>query len=237
MKNVISFSLWGNNPLYTRGAINNADLALDVYPGWVCYYFCNSCVPEEIIKELKTRKNTNVIQIESIGDNRSAMNRFFAVDFADVQRAIFRDADSRVSFREKLAVDEWIKSDADIHIMRDHPYHAWFIQAGMFGLKSDKFKGEMFNAIKRYNPSLNKTQDQDFMSAYLTHKIKNDKLSYIEHDPFFSKKPFPPGTHRGVNNGGVYFVGQQIIVDNEKDVYELDGYLPDRNLVDTHEMR
>jgi hypothetical protein len=107
----------------------------------------------------------------------------------------------------------------------------------MFGLKSDKFKGEMFNAIKRYNPSLNKTQDQDFMSAYLTHKIKNDKLSYIEHDPFFSKKPFPPGTYRGVNNGGVYFVGQQIIVDNEKDVYELDGYLPDRNLVDTHEMK
>ena len=59
MKNVISFSLWGNNSLYTRGAINNADLALDVYPGWVCYYFCNSCVPDEIIKELKTRKNTN----------------------------------------------------------------------------------------------------------------------------------------------------------------------------------
>jgi len=134
MKNVISFSLWGNNPLYTRGAINNADLALDVYPGWICYYFCNSCVPAEVIEELKSRKNTNVIQIESIGDNRSAMNRFLAVDFIDVQRAIFRDADSRVSFREKLAVDDWIASDADIHIMRDHPYHAWLYKQECLGL-------------------------------------------------------------------------------------------------------
>ena len=32
MKKVISFSLWGDIPRYTVGAIKNADLALRFYP-------------------------------------------------------------------------------------------------------------------------------------------------------------------------------------------------------------
>jgi protein O-GlcNAc transferase len=231
MKKVISFSLWGNNPLYTIGAIRNADLAFSIYPDWSCYYFCNTCVPVSIIEELKKRTNTNVIQISSIGDNRSAMNRFLAIDFPKTEYVIFRDADSRLSNREKIAVDEWLKENTDVHIMRDHPYHSWFIQAGMFGIKCDKLKGKIYNAINDYNPSLEKTEDQNFMSTF----IKNQNVTYTIHDPFFVKKPFPKESKRGINNGGVYFVGQRIEVENEKDVYECDGYLPDRNLVNSHE--
>jgi len=36
MKKIISFSLWGDNPIYTQGAIRNAELAKEVYPDWVC---------------------------------------------------------------------------------------------------------------------------------------------------------------------------------------------------------
>jgi len=233
MKKVISFSLWGNNPLYTIGAIQNADLALSIYPDWTCYYFCNTCVPVNIIDQLKQRTNTNVIQMSSIGDNRSAMNRFLAIDFPETEYVIFRDADSRLSNREKLAVDEWLKENTDVHVMRDHPYHGWFIQAGMFGVRCEKFKGKIYNAINNYNPSLEKTEDQNFMSAF----IKNENVTYTVHDPFFVKKPFPKGTERGINNGGVYFVGQQILVEDKKDIYECDIYLPDRNLVDSHESK
>ena len=233
MKKVISFSLWGDKPLYTIGAIRNADLALSIYPNWTCYYFCNACVPINIIEELKKRTNTNVIQIPSIGNNRSAMNRFFAIDFPETEYVIFRDADSRLSHREKVAVDEWLQENTDVHIMRDHPYHGWFIQAGMFGVRCEKLKGKMYSAIKDYNPSLEKTEDQNFMSAF----IQNQNVTYTIHDPFFVKKPFPKGTERGTNNGGVYFVGQQILVEDKKDIYECDIYLPDRNLVDSHESK
>ena len=34
-----------------------------------------------------------------------------------------RDCDSRLNKREKLAVDELLKSDKNFHIMRDHPWH------------------------------------------------------------------------------------------------------------------
>ena len=35
MKNIISFCLWGDNPIYTIGAIRNAELAQEIYPGFV----------------------------------------------------------------------------------------------------------------------------------------------------------------------------------------------------------
>ncbi len=36
MKRVISYSLWGDNPKYTIGAIKNAELALTYYPDFEC---------------------------------------------------------------------------------------------------------------------------------------------------------------------------------------------------------
>ena len=62
--------------------------------------------------------------------------RFFAHDETDCEYVVFRDADSRISKREKMAVDEWIQSGKSIHIMRDHPYHTVPILGGMWGCRN-----------------------------------------------------------------------------------------------------
>ena len=232
---VISFSLWGSEPLYVEGAIRNADLALRVYPEWTCYYYCNSCVPIEIINRLKSKSNTRVIELPNSGNSFDALNRFLAVEEDGVEYAIFRDADSRLSVREKLAVDEWISSGADIHIMRDHPYHGWFVQAGMFGLKAEKFKSKMKNAIAAYAPTGKRTDDQDFISPYLGNRIQQERMSVVLHDPFFVKTPFPKACQRGEKNGGVYFVGQRILIQDGLDIYPTSS--EDNTLVDKHETR
>jgi hypothetical protein len=54
MKKIISFSLWGDNPKYTVGAIKNAELALSIYPDWICRYYIGKSTPQEIIDELKS---------------------------------------------------------------------------------------------------------------------------------------------------------------------------------------
>ena len=51
MKKIISFSLWGDNPKYTNGAIENADLALEVYPNWICRFYVGTSTPKEIVEE------------------------------------------------------------------------------------------------------------------------------------------------------------------------------------------
>jgi hypothetical protein len=232
---VISFSLWGSDPLYTEGAIRNADIATLVYPGWTCYYYCNSCVPIDIIDRLKGKSNSKVIQLTEKGNTFAALNRFLAVEEDEVEYAIFRDADSRLSMREKIAVDAWLSAGADIHIMRDHPYHGWFVQAGMFGLKAEKFKGRMKNAIAEYVPTGKRTDDQDFISPYLGNRIQQKKLSVVLHDPFFAKTPFPKECQRGEKNGGVYFVGQRIEIQNGLDIYPTSS--EDNTLVDNYEMK
>jgi len=145
---VISFSLWGDKKLYTIGAIKNADLALDLYPNWICYFYCNSCVPTDIINELKNRPNTKVIEIPEIGNTACTLHRFLVTDDEHVEYMISRDLDSRLSMREKIAVDEWINDGSDFHLMRDHPYHGSFVMGGMHGIKTTKFKGKIKNSIK-----------------------------------------------------------------------------------------
>ena len=121
MKKIISFSLWGNNPKYTIGAIRNAELTPIIFPNWVSRFYCGKSVPEDIIEKLKSLPQTEVIIMDEDGDWTGMFWRFYACEDSDIM--LSRDTDSRLSNREKLAVDEWLESDKDFHIMRDHPYH------------------------------------------------------------------------------------------------------------------
>ena len=49
---VIAFSLWGDSPKYTMGAIKNAEIAKEIFPDWTCRYYLGSDVPEYITREL-----------------------------------------------------------------------------------------------------------------------------------------------------------------------------------------
>ena len=48
----LSFSLWGDKELYFIGAIKNAELVNEVYPGWKMLVYYDQTVPELIIQEL-----------------------------------------------------------------------------------------------------------------------------------------------------------------------------------------
>jgi len=124
MKKIISYSLWGNNPKYTIGAIKNASLAEIFYPGWVCRFYCSSNVDSNIIKRLE--KTSEVIVSNDPPDWTFTTKRFLPMSEIGVERIIFRDTDSRITQREVDAVNEWIKEDTSLHIMKDHPYHGGF---------------------------------------------------------------------------------------------------------------
>ena len=114
---------------------------------------------------------------------------------------ISRDADSRLGFREKAAVDEWLSSNKDFHIMRDHPNHGVPILGGMWGVK-----GNILSNIKNisiaYNPGNFWQTDQIFLQNVVYPVVKEKSLV---HDEFFEKKSFPKlSKERNIN----HFVGQ-----------------------------
>ena len=57
MKKIVSFSLWGEDPKYTIGAIENAKLVNEIYHGWISRFYCGKSVPENIINSLKYTEN------------------------------------------------------------------------------------------------------------------------------------------------------------------------------------
>jgi len=136
----LSFSLWGDKPIYNVGAIRNAELWKTVYPDWQMVVYYDNTVPQDTVDSLR-KLDVKIIDVTNI--NIFGMFwRFLAHDLPESEYAIFRDCDSRLSLREKLAVDEWLSSGKSIHVMRDHPAHripygnnSLGILGGMWGIK------------------------------------------------------------------------------------------------------
>jgi protein O-GlcNAc transferase len=187
MTKIISFSLWGDNPKYTVGALKNAELAPVIYPGWLCRFYVDKTVPKNIYSELSSMSNTEVIHKDSYGDWTSMFWKFESSYDANAKIIIFRDTDSRLSLREKSAVDEWLNSDKAFHIMRDHPYHNFPILGGMWGYKNNN-KYPMQILLESFNKTNNYGTDYRFFAEQLYPLIGEDK---IVHDEFFDNKPFP----------------------------------------------
>ena len=194
---VISFSLWGDNPKYTVGAFKNAQLTNTIYKGWISRFYCASSVPADIISELKNIPNCEVILMEQDGW-QGLFWRFLAASDSQVSVMISRDTDSRLTLREKEAVDEWIDSDKKFHIMRDHPLHDCEILGGLWGVKAP-FLHNMDRLIATYNKDVTKGTDQMFLREIIYPIVKDEAFV---HDPFFEKKPFPS------KRVGYQFVGE-----------------------------
>jgi len=206
----ISFSLWGDNPIYNVGIIKNAELMDEYYPDWKMVVYYDNTVPSKTIELLNER---NVITKDMSGTLIYGMFwRFFALEIPDCEFAIFRDADSRISLRESLAVKEWIESGKTLHVMRDHPYHKipagnnqLGILGGMWGIKNGVIP--ITEMINNYHKSKEHTygNDQTFLKNIYNILI-NDRFT---HDEFFEKKPFPISRKNG------RFIGERININEE----------------------
>jgi len=145
-KKIISYSLYGINEHleWTRGFFKgifvNFDLAKTVYPGWIIRVYMPDNEPIEFINLLKQMKDIELFLISTNVCLRAL--RYLPNDDPLVSVWISRDLDSIVTFREKVAVDDWLANypDKELHIMTDHLCHTWVIAGGMFGKKNNHDK-------------------------------------------------------------------------------------------------
>lgn len=205
-KQIVSFSLYGNNPRYTDGAIANAKLMRTIYPGWSMLVFHDNSVPENIFKIL--RKYGAELRDMS-KQNMNAMSWRFTVS-ENVARFCARDIDSRLSQREKLAVDEWILSGKKFHVMRDHPSHSLHpISGGMWCASEAGIR--QIQRILFTLPSGNQyMQDMDWLNTYLWPIVKK---SVLQHDSFSCDRfggglPFPTARVGWEHVGSIYIDGK-----------------------------
>lgn len=206
---VVSFSLWGTIPKYTVGAVRNAELVQTVYPGWVARFYCASSVPHDNLVRLE-HLGSQVVQMRDAGDWKAALWRFLPAGDPQVETLIARDTDSRLNARERAAVQAWLASNRDFHVMRDHPHHCFPVLGGMWGVRNGLLSNireliDAFPSADRYGI------DQEFLATVIA-PIARPR--WLEHDEYFVRKRFPTCRR------GRQFVGQPF---DEHDRVLVDG--------------
>lgn len=186
-KRIIAFSLWGQNPKYTVGALKNAELASVVYPGWLCRFYVAADTPVEIIQQLRGMDHVEVVAREEPGGWRGSVWRFLPAAEPDVEVMISRDTDSRLGARERAAVEDWLASGHQFHIMRDHPFHSrWPILAGMWGVRGGVLKDipELLHSrFMESTDTFNWGVDQVFLGKVIHPMVRRTTLVHDEISP------------------------------------------------------
>jgi len=211
MKRIISFSLWGNNEKYTIGAIENAILAQELYPEWICRFYIGQTTrigSPNVISRLDSLSNTELVFMDENGNWNSTFWRFTACSDPAVEYVLCRDCDSRLSIRERNAVEEWIQSEKVFHIMRDHPWHEALILAGLWGCRCEGLR-DINELVKNYikTHTVTYSADQDFLRTVIFPRIKN---SCFIHDEFHGGRKFP------LKRRNLEFIGQVYDPANER---------------------
>jgi hypothetical protein len=129
-----------------------------------------------VINILKTYSNVELVLMDEGPENIFPMMwRFLGIDDDDVEVMISRDADARLSYREKVCIDIFMESDYLLHSIRDNLSHN-DIMGGMWGIKkndrvimkelSKDWKGHYYDSDQKF---LREKLVPLFSDTYLIH--------------------------------------------------------------------
>eukprot|EP01104_Vermistella_antarctica_P006929 TRINITY_DN17636_c0_g1_i1.p1 TRINITY_DN17636_c0_g1~~TRINITY_DN17636_c0_g1_i1.p1 ORF type:complete len:480 (+),score=38.96 TRINITY_DN17636_c0_g1_i1:125-1441(+) len=142
-KKILSYSLWGKSdsdviePTYMSGIIYNLVAARTVYPGWGVRVYTVHDRPKMRgwFDEFCAAGVDVVLVNNTLMQHHMALWRVLPWDDSCLDAVVVRDLDSRVTWREAAAVDEWLATNRSIHLMRDAKAHYYPVMAGMFGVR------------------------------------------------------------------------------------------------------
>jgi len=220
MKKIISYSLWGDNPKYLVGALENIKTQKQFFPSWKCRFYVHSHINLQWINKLY-KENAEVVLVEENIDNEGAYStsqihkgwfwRFEVLSDKSIDYAIVRDADSRLTLRDVICVKDWIASGKEFHIIRDNVMHGVPICAGMWGTTKQFIERIDYHSIKSsfnkpHNPLFG-GYDQFFLAECIYPLVKNTACIHDDWDRF--KEGARKIPHFRTNNE---FIGQPVDV-------------------------
>lgn len=202
VKKVISFSLYGVGPKYIQGALRNARLQPVFFPGWTCRFYVSCTVSNDIICAL--RNLGSEVEIRTQRHNHGKFWRFIAAADPSVDVCIVRDADSRLSARDRAVVDAWLASDRDFHIIRDHPQHGARIMGGLWGARNGIIS-DIDQLISQWSDFDSKRANQTFLKKEVYPRVRRNALVHSEHIAYEGEyvKSFPVSRSKGEFLGAV----------------------------------
>jgi hypothetical protein len=158
---VFSFCIYGTEKNYYNGLLENIQIIREYFPEFTTYVYKGICDPEwkfEGVEVIETNKE-GVINM---------LYRYLPLTFADI--GFIRDADSRITERDRWCISEFLKSDKLYHIIRDHYFHKEPIMGGIFGWKKP------IEIDLNLSSTMNYSDDMTYLKNYLYPLVKQDSL-------------------------------------------------------------
>lgn len=177
MVNVFSFCLFGlprtdieGFPLgpYYDGLLENIELIRKYYPTWTTYVYLGEDVSEDFAMYLINKYYSNIrIRRTGIVGHENTVHRFFAIDEPDVEAMFVRDADSRIHWKDRWAIQSFLgQGYGNVHIIRDHEQHRSSIAAGMWGMRKGALNESIRELYKNWTPVWAGHGDKDSLKGY-----------------------------------------------------------------------
>lgn len=182
-RNVICFSLWGQQPAYVTGAIVNARIGPLIYPGWTCRFYCDPDVPADALEQLRLAEAQVVMMPGPELARLKNMWRFFASDDPEVDFFLCRDTDSRLNVKEAIAVQAWLRSGKPFHVIRDNLFHMELMLAGMWGGMAGVLPNQRKMISEKTKSGFYHFGDQAYLARHVWPLI-HDRVE--QHDKFYA---------------------------------------------------
>lgn len=220
MKNkLISFALFGEDPKYRTGMLANVRAAPHFYPGWKLIVYCDRINHDALTQEALGDAVECILQKDTSQGVEGMSWRFLAALRDDADVVLFRDSDSIFTQREVVAVQEWLASRKDTHIIRDHPYHRSPVMGGLFGVRgrARALLAELVRARMLSHRLTEYGDDQVFLTKDLYPKVLKTAMVHTNCVRFFPEytRPLPP------DNPGDHFIGAYaFLTEKEHEEYE-----------------
>ncbi len=145
-------ALYGSKERYTLGAIRNANLLPQFFPGWKLRVYMEApdknekthleIVPQRIVNALR-RQGAEIAPVPRKLASKipPSMWRYLVADDKNVEYFLVRDSNSRLCERDQLVVDAFVTSGEGFHCIRDHYRHSSdAVVGGLWGARSSLFR-------------------------------------------------------------------------------------------------
>ncbi|MCA9190946.1 MAG: hypothetical protein KDB03_04275 [Planctomycetales bacterium] len=215
MTRLISFSLYGTSDVYLQGALRNVRLAASVYPQWKVRIYVSEEIDSSLLAKMESA-GAEIIRQQRTSVIDGMFWRFYPAADPQIDAVIIRDADSRLTLRERLAVDQWLESDRPLHIMRDHPLHQVPMMGGLWGCRKG-FLSQLPLQVSSWKLWHKKGQDQDFLRDNVYRQYRHQCFVHSDFYGYPGEQvhPFPGVRDRGEFAGCVYLPDRDCLTDEQ----------------------
>jgi hypothetical protein len=157
---IFSMSVYGSSMRYIVGALRQFELCQKYFPDWQVRIYTDNADNFITISD-------RALIIPVSDPSYGVFWRFRPLFESTSNIVVVRDSDSRITQREQMAVNLWIQSSHDFHVIKDHEAHyEWPVNAGMFACRG-KLSVDLYNSMVHAQNNHYYTSDQVWLKDHV----------------------------------------------------------------------